>query len=218
MKLAIFTDYDGTITQQDTIDLALDTFGRSDWRAVSKRLDDAGAGNIERMTAEFDGFHATREGLKRLIRDNITIDEGFVRLVEYARRRGWPVVVLSQGVRESIETIFEKYGIEGVEYHANAFTGDDGTLALSYPEYRTISDGGCNDLCGVCKGGYIRAAGRSGFTTVYIGDGITDRCAAGTADIVFATKYLRTWMAEEGREHIAFEAFDEILSELQRRF
>jgi 2-hydroxy-3-keto-5-methylthiopentenyl-1-phosphate phosphatase len=125
--------------------------------------------------------------------------------------------VLSQGVRESIETVFEKYGIEGVEYHANAFTGDDGTLALSYPEYRTIDDG-CNDLCGVCKGGHIRAARRSGFTTVYIGDGITDRCAAANADIVFATKYLREYLEKEGREHIAFDSFDEILSKLPALF
>ena len=45
MKLAIFTDYDGTITVQDTVDLVLDTFGAADWRDTSARIDATGAGD-----------------------------------------------------------------------------------------------------------------------------------------------------------------------------
>ncbi len=218
LKLAIFTDYDGTITVQDTIDMMLDTFGAPDWLATSKRLDAAGATNIERMTAEFEDFHTTRDAVKALIRENVEIDTTFARLVEYAEERGWPLVVLSQGVRESVETIFEKYGIEGLEFHANRLGGEEGDLHIDFPERGTKFDDECSDCCGVCKSGHLRRARRQGFTTVYIGDGITDRCPAAVADVVFAKRYLKKYMTQKGLEFVPFTTFAEIRDCLARRF
>ncbi len=218
MKVAVFTDYDGTITQQDTVDLVLDTYGAPDWFEISRRLDAEGATNVERMTAEFEHLHATRDQARHLIHEKVTIDETIHDLIDYVRARGWKFVVVSQGMRESVETIFEKYGITGVEWHANALGGPDGDLHLDFIEKGVIQDGECNDLCGVCKSGYIRQAKREGYTTVYIGDGITDRCPAETADIVFAKRYLKKFMGEKGLPFTPFETFTEIRGHLEAMF
>lgn len=218
LKLAIFTDYDGTITTKDTIDLMLDTYGAADWLAVSKKLDSQGATNIERMTAEFADFKTTRAKVRSLIQEQVGIDESFKSFLAYARLRGWKIVVLSQGVRESIETIFGKYGIDGVEYHANNLCGDDGDLTIEFTERGSIVDDGCHDKCGVCKSGHVRRAKRQGYTTVYIGDGITDRCPAAQADIVFAKKYLKKYMTQNSLPFVPFETFDEIEKALLERF
>jgi len=218
LKLAIFVDYDGTITIEDTVDLVLDTYGAADWRDISHRLDSQGAGDIERMSAEFVGLNVSRETVKNLIREKVHIDETFKDFLEYARARGWEVVVLSQGMRESLETVFEKYGIDGVEWHANALGGPDGDLHIEFPERATVVDEFYDDRAGVYKPGYVRRASRAGFTTVYIGDGITDRPPAEVADIVFAKRYLKKYMAEKGLDFIPFETFADVKRELEERF
>ena len=218
MKLAIFADYDGTVTVEDTIDLMLDTFGAPDWLETSKRLDAAGATNIERMTAEFADFKASTNDVRALVREKVHIDETIHDLIEYARQRRWKFVVVSQGVRESVETIFEKYGIHGVEWHANALNPAGGGTKISFPELGAINDGECNRLCGVCKSGYIRQAKRGGYTTVYIGDGITDRCPAAVADVVFAKRYLKKYLGEKGIPFIPFETFTEVRDRLAAEF
>jgi len=218
LKVAVFTDYDGTITVEDTIDLMLDTFGPADWLEVSKKLDAAGATNIERMQAEFAEFRGSPEEVKSLIREKVGIDETFKDFLEYTRKRGWKLVVLSQGVRESVEAIFDKFGITGVEWHANAFDERGGRVTISFPELNTIADGECSTCCGVCKSGHIRRARREGYTTVYIGDGITDRCPAAVADIVFAKRYLKKYMTRKGLAFTPFATFAEIKAELAKRF
>lgn len=218
MKLAIFTDYDGTITVEDTVDLMLNTYGMPDWLEISKELDAAGAKNIERMEAEFKGFRATRQQVVDLVRENVHIDQTFRELVDLSGKRGWRLVVLSQGFRESVEAVFDKYGITGVEWYANAFEEKDGSLVPAYPDKDLIVDGECTGFCGVCKGGHIRKARREGYTTVYIGDGITDRCAAERADTVFAKRYLRKYLAEKGRPFTPFEEFSDVAAELSKRF
>ena len=218
MKLAIFSDYDGTITKEDTVDLVLDTFGRPNWLDISRRLDAAGASNIERMVPEFEGLTATKQQIRDLIREKVHIDETFKGFVDYARERGWGFVVLSQGIRESVETVFDKYGLAGIQWHANALGGPDGDLHIEFPERGAIDDGECNDLCGVCKSGHIRRARREGFTTVYIGDGITDRCPSQTADIVFAKRYLKKYLTEQGIAFTPFETFEQIRRHLEERF
>ena len=162
MKLAIFTDYDGTITIQDTVDLVLDTFGAADWRDTSARIDATGAGDIERMAAEFVGLATSIENVREFIRENVTIDETFVDFLAHCRSRGWEVVVLSQGMGESVEEMFAKYGIDGVEWHANALGGEDGDLRIEFPERGTVVDEFYRDREGVYKPGYIRRAAREG--------------------------------------------------------
>ena len=218
LKLAIFVDYDGTITIEDTVDLVLDTYGAADWRETSHRLDAEGAGDIERMSAEFVGLDVPRKTVTDLIRETVHIDETFKDFLEYTRARGWEVVVLSQGVRESLETVFEKYGIEGVEWHANALGGPDGRLHIEFPERATLVDEFYKDREGVYKPGYVRRASREGFTTIYVGDGMTDRGPAEVADIVFAKRYLKKYMAEKGLEFIPFETFADIRRELEEHF
>lgn len=218
MKLAVFTDYDGTITQKDTIDLVLDTYGMPNWLEISKAIDRAGGKNIERMTAEFENFHARRQMVRDLVRENVTIDETFRDLVDVARKRGWKLAVLSHGVSDSIETMFAKYGISGVEWHANVLEDVDGTCRITFPENDLIQDGDCSTSCGVCKGGHIRQAKREGYTVVYIGDGITDRCAAQHADVVFAKRYLKKYLTQKGRPFTPFERFSEVVAELERRY
>lgn len=218
MKLAIFVDYDGTITVEDTVNIILDTYGAPDWREISDRLDAEDVGDIKRMSAEFVGLNVPLQTVIDFVRANVHIDETFKDFVEYVRARGWEIVVLSQGLRQSLETVFEKYGITGVEWHANALGGPDGKLHIEFPERGAVVDEFYRDREGVYKPGYVRRASRAGLTTVYIGDGITDREPAAVADVVFAKRYLKKYLTEKGLPFTPFETFAEIQAALEERF
>ena len=70
----------------------------------------------------------------------------------------------------------------------------------------------------MCKSGHIRRAKRDGYTTVYIGDGITDRCPAAVADIIFAKRYLKKYLTAKGISFTPFDTFAEIRDALSAMF
>jgi len=71
--------------------------------------------------------------------------------------------------------------------------------------------------CGHCKGDPIRSWRAQGYTTVFAGNGVTDRCAAAAASLSFAKEELSHWCRREGVPAVAFRNFDDIQEELRRR-
>jgi 2-hydroxy-3-keto-5-methylthiopentenyl-1-phosphate phosphatase len=52
----------------------------------------------------------------------------------------------------------------------------------------------------------MRLLNRAGATTVFVGDGLSDRYAVAEADIVFAKKSLARYCAEQGIAYHAYES------------
>ena len=65
-------------------------------------------------------------------------------------------------------------------------------------------------LCGTCKRNRVLAHQAAGRRVVFIGDGESDRYAAGYADVVFAKQSLETFMRERGWPFERWTAFSEI--------
>jgi 2-hydroxy-3-keto-5-methylthiopentenyl-1-phosphate phosphatase len=51
-------------------------------------------------------------------------------------------------------------------------------------------------------------------TTVFVGDGTSDRHAARVADVVFATGALARWCADEGIAHVQFDTLADVATVL----
>jgi 2-hydroxy-3-keto-5-methylthiopentenyl-1-phosphate phosphatase len=65
--------------------------------------------------------------------------------------------------------------------------------------------------CPVCGEACKRAAVLDGGTPVtFVGDGISDRCAALGADRVFARDWLARWLDEQGAPYEPWVDFDEL--------
>ena len=69
------------------------------------------------------------------------------------------------------------------------------------------------DKCAVCKGRVCEAARAEAARVVFVGDGASDRCAIGKADLVCAVEgsTLARGCAERGVEHRTFADFGELL-------
>jgi 2-hydroxy-3-keto-5-methylthiopentenyl-1-phosphate phosphatase len=129
----------------------------------------------------------------RWVREHVTVRPGFRELA----RRFRPTI-LSSGFRELIEPVLAREGVS-LDVHANRLDArPDGWRAIWRDEAEC-------DACGeACKRGGLP----NGAPVVYVGDGVSDRCAALAADRVFARDGLARYLEERG---VAYEPFEDFV-------
>lgn len=190
--LRMVIDWDGTVTEVDSLHLVLIEFGDvAIYEAAEERLGRE-LTLREVIALEFESVHAPLAEVVAWVRDNVQMRAGFV---DFARSRR-PLVV-SSGFRELIEPVLEREGLE-LEVRANSLEPrPDGWRAL----FRV------QEACAVCGEPCKRSdvAGLNGF--LYVGDGFSDRCVAEAASRVFARDGLAEYLAGRGSPFEPFTDF-----------
>lgn len=204
-KVIIFSDFDGTITQLDTLQYLLDRFGAPDWMNIENQVKNGEIFEIEALQAEFDTLNVSWEKAISGILEDIKIDPDFPEFVHCVESMGIPLIVLSGGVEEISKTFLEKYGLERLALRANKLQIVNDRWVVVPSDRKRI-----RNLCNHCKTYSVTEMKETGWFTVYIGDGLTDRCPAVNADLVFAKKELAEYFTEEGKNFISFEGFRDI--------
>ncbi len=130
--------------------------------------------------------------------------------MRWSRGQGHRFIVFSSGFRTVIQTTLDHWGLGDLEVvsHEALFTRDGCRLVWS--------DRGeaCAECGRRCKRHDLRLRLR-GERLVYIGDGISDRCGARMADVVFARDDLARDLSADGLAHIPFDDFTEVREWLQ---
>jgi 2-hydroxy-3-keto-5-methylthiopentenyl-1-phosphate phosphatase len=182
-------DWDGTVTERDTLDLALSEFGDAEVYERAEAELDAGRMTLnDVIAAEFATVTAPLDEVVAYVVEHARVRAGFTEL---ARARH-PLVV-SSGFHELIEPVLEREGVlDAVELRANRVD--------AHPEgwqvhFRVA------EPCGVCGEPCKRSDLPDG-EVAYVGDGHSDYCAALAADRVFATGSLARYLDERG---VAYE-------------
>ena len=187
MRLVL--DFDGTVTERDTLDLVLERFGDAEvYERAKAELDARRMTLNEVISAEFATVTAPLDEVVAYVVEHARVRPGFVEL---ARARH-PLVV-SCGFHELIEPVLEGEGVlDAVELRANRVDARPGGWQVSYRVAETC------EVCGEpCKRGDLPAG-----EVAYAGDGHSDYCAALAADRVYATGSLARYLDERG---VAFE-------------
>lgn len=209
--LLIACDFDGTITQRDTLHLIVEEYGtRGLWETIEPRLRSGEVTLEQAMQEEFATVRATPEEVIALVLREAGLRPGLSELVRWARAEGHRFIVFSSGFRTVIEATLGHWGLGDLEIvsHEALFTAEGCTLVWS--------DRGeaCAECGRRCKRHDLRGRLR-GERLVYIGDGISDRCGAGMADLVFARAHLARDLSAEGVPFVPFEDFVEVREWLQ---
>lgn len=205
-NLSIACDFDGTITCRDTLHLIVESFGEPGaWGAIEPRLQSGEITLEAAMQEQFAGVRATPGQVADLVRARAGLRPGFGELVAWARHGGHRLVVLSSGFRGVISLLLDDWGFGDLEVtcHDAVFSAAGARLVWS--------DRGapCADCGRPCKRHDIRRLGL-GRPLAYIGDGISDRCAAGLADRVFARADLARHLAADGVPFTRFDDFHQV--------
>ena len=64
--------------------------------------------------------------------------------------------------------------------------------------------------CGHCKKMNMRRFADESTLAIYVGDGLSDRCASKEADVVFAKGQLKDYLKKEGVPHIPFDGLKDV--------
>ncbi len=201
--LAVFVDFDGTITDIDTFDaLVRAVAGDAAWEAIDGPLV---AGRItlrEALARQAAAVGLSRAETLAFMEANARVDPAFGPFVAAVRAHGGTIRVVSSGIAPVIHDALARAGVE-VDVIANDVDFAAGGWTMSFVD---ASENGHD------KAAHVRAARASGRRTVYVGDGISDFAASLEADIRFAKKgrALEAYCRARGVACEPFESFSTI--------
>lgn len=204
--LLIACDFDGTITQRDTLHVIVEAYGSTDlWTRLEPRLRAGEMTLEEAMTEEFAQVRATPDQVRHLVREHAPVRAGFAEFVAWTARSGHRLVVLSNGFRSVIDPVLSDAGLGHLEVVAN-----DARFSTAGCRLEWADRGERCALCDrPCKRRPLRERWR-GERLVYLGDGISDRCTSQLADVIFARDGLAAHLAELGVPFTPFDDFHQV--------
>jgi 2-hydroxy-3-keto-5-methylthiopentenyl-1-phosphate phosphatase len=191
-------DWDGTVTERDTAELVVESFGdMATYRRTGALMgtalthDEALARSLATVRAPLGDVVAHLVAVVRL-------RAGFGELVERHR----PLVV-SGGFHELIVPVLRREGVD-VELIANNVEPRPDGWRIWFRDLPRCAE--CGERC--------KRASLPAGEFAYVGDGYSDRCAALAATRVFATGALAAWLERRGVEYEPFEDFHDVLATL----
>jgi len=196
----VFCDFDGTITVEETFVGMLKEFATLDYSEYGRRL---GEGRISLRDAVRQLVESIPADRYDAVIDYIRakpLRRGFAEFVDDLHRRKIPLVIVSGGLQQSVETRLEAFldRVHAVHAARLQISGEHLTVASAYESEEEL----------VAK---TRVMRRYRFEeAIAIGDGITDRNIALAADRVFARGYLRAYLESNGKPFVDWSDFFDV--------
>jgi 2-hydroxy-3-keto-5-methylthiopentenyl-1-phosphate phosphatase len=202
--LAILVDYDGTVALTDVSDSVMAEFVTGEWEELAARYDAGLMGSRRLMEREIELLAADEASLMATAAAQ-PHDSGFAPFVERARAAGVPVEIVSDGFGFFIRPALASSGLADLPVITAETTFLDGRARIQFPNGHPRCF-----VCGTCKRERVLAHQRAGRAVVFVGDGESDRYAAGYADVVFAKRALVTICVDNGWPFHRWTEFAEI--------
>lgn len=202
LKCRLLVDFDGTIASVDTTDFLLERFAAPAWRDIEEDWKAGRIGSRECMVRQIDLVRASQAEMDEFV-SGIEIDGEFPTFAALCARLGHTIAVVSDGLDRTVEAVLRHHDLD-LPHYANhlEWRGDD-RWRLTFPHAR--SD--CQALSGNCKCNFVAGAPRE--LSIVVGDGRSDFCVAGRADLVLAKGALLVHCIEADLPHFAFADFGE---------
>ena len=210
-KYWVFTDFDGTVTLDDNQVQILDAFAVKNWREIEYRILEKGGKSRAYLPAIYQDFsQKDPEQILQFIRDNVRPDPYFPKFVQFCQTSELPLEIVSDGLHIYIEDYLQRMGLEELTYYSNVVKVDQTGFSFEHP-YLNAECG----KCGTCKDKIVTTKQKEGYRVIYIGDGISDECAAQRGDLIFAKGKLAQYCVDQGISYIPYETFAEVIKYLQ---
>jgi 2-hydroxy-3-keto-5-methylthiopentenyl-1-phosphate phosphatase len=208
-NLALFFDFDNTLTDGDLLDELIEAYSPNEaWRDWEHAW---AAGELparDCLRLQVENMRVSRETLFAHLAC-VRIDPAFPELVDWAKRHGVPVNIVSDSFLPLIVQVLRANGIEGIPVFANdlAFAAAD-RLVPMFPFYDPAFARSAN-----AKARHLeRYRGRR---IVFAGDGHSDLDAALAANVVFAKATLARELDALGATFYPFETLGPVLAFLE---
>lgn len=199
-ECAVFFDFDNTITPFDVIDDIVERFSINEkWHKIEEDWKQGKIGSKECLERQFNEVRIKKDDFIRYL-SAIKIDKYFPKILAFLKRHKTSVAIVSDSSSFIIDTILKNNGIKGVKVYSNQLKFDRDRLILKFPYFNERCP-----KCANCKKGHLRRTDVSDKISIYIGDGLSDICAAEYADVVFAKASLLKHFKNQNMGHFEFD-------------
>lgn len=212
MKLAIFCDFDETITRTNVTDAVLERFADPLWLEIQE---DWLAGKLTArgvLENQMPLVAVTPQDLDDFV-DSIEVDPFFAEFALSCTQKNDSLYILSDGFDYWIERILRRAlsayngAMKKIPVFGCSLRMKENRLIISFPYFPQ----GCTHGCATCKPGLFDQLKASAGKTVIIGDGVSDHLLAKSADLVLAKGGLREFCQREGIPSHAFNDFGDVM-------
>lgn len=209
-KFKIFVDFDGTITKDDVGEMLFIKFGNSEF--AKKLIDDW---NNDLVDPKF-GWRSLCESVEfvnetevKNFLEQIEIDPTFKEFIHYCNSNEFEMKIISDGFDYYINTILAKENIFGIEVSSNELKIENNKFIPFFPN--SPSDCTCSANC---KRNYVLENSSDEEYSVYIGDGVSDRCPILYCDFIFAKDSLLKYCEVNRITYFPYNNFNDIIKKL----
>jgi len=208
MKTLVQCDFDGTVTEEDTSFFLLDAFAQGDWRRLLREYKEHKISVGEFNTKAFAMVKADKPTLLGALKGKIKVRAGFHELVNYCLKKGFRLVIVSNGLDFYIEATLKDLGLKNIEVHAAQASFHPEGMKVQYlgPDGERLEDG--------VKEAYTQSFLKLGYRVIYVGNGDSDFAPAKYAHHVFATGELLAYCRENNLNYKPFDNFVDVVRDI----
>jgi 2,3-diketo-5-methylthio-1-phosphopentane phosphatase len=209
--MLFIVDFDGTLSVGDTIDAMLERFAGPEWEDVE----------AEWLAGDITAVQCMQRQVRMVKADNVTL-EGFFRGIQldatflpfYKHVSSFSTMaIVSDGLDHAVKVAMKNAALPSLPVYANRLHFVPDGIDISYPNLNADCSGGN----GTCKCAIAQKLSlQSGGPVVLIGDGKSDACLAGEADVVFAKGSLAKYCEQQGIAHHRFQTFADVLAQVKK--
>jgi 2,3-diketo-5-methylthio-1-phosphopentane phosphatase len=191
----VFCDFDGTITNRDSMVFLTERFGAG----TGFRIDIVEAFKQGKLTItelieqELATVRATWEQAEAALKANISVDPSFPEFVDWCQKQGHSLTVVSSGMMPVLDLFIGDMGIPRF-----AHSVDISPRGWRYHRRKE------ND-----KEVILEKAKKDG-SLIYIGDGTSDVSAIRFAEILFAKSFLAEYCSDHEVDFVPYESFEDV--------
>lgn len=213
-KFCIVSDFDGTITDYDGLYTFISTYADGDWQKIEEDWANGKISSKECLIKEFKLVPDLSEELIADFTDNLNIDMYFKDFFDYISEKGIDFYIVSDGIDYFINRILHKYNLDDINIISNhgEFRGE--FFELTFPN----DSPECINNAGTCKCKIISELKKKYDRVFYIGDGVSDYCAANKADVLFAKSKLQEYCKKQNIKFSAYSNFKDIQDQINSKF
>lgn len=203
----IVSDFDGTITKQDTLSTFLQRYADKEWLVLEDRWVKGELGSAECLTKQFEFVANLSPKLIDDFLNTIELDSYFKEFHSLCKKNHADFLIVSDGLDYFINRILQKNDIGGVNIVSNHAEFIDNKFFITFPNKSQE----CHKLSGTCKCSIIKNLRNNYNEVFYIGDGKSDECVADKVDYLFAKTGLLEYCRKKSIKCIEYETYKEVL-------
>lgn len=213
-SLKVFCDFDGTITKNDVWINSIGKFikDKNEFNKICSDFYEQRIGTREVNLKQLALVEDFSPEMFNTYLEKEEIDFHFREFLEFCRERDIEFCIVSSGLDYYIKYILEREGLE-VKFYGSKMIWDKEKGKLSCEFIHT--DEYCS-LCETCKRNILicNTNDLDNEVSVYIGDGVSDFCVSGFADIVFAKGRLASHCWKNNITYFEFNNFSDIKNKM----